>query len=619
MSIPEHLNDSPFIVAPNLGCPRILSIDSSGTYRFSTIVLGHKTDDTVNIGKALKGNISVQPLLPKFENGRAVRGVPVGMSVEGVERLSSMVLDYLKDPDGTAFYRFWPGIVNEKVFGNRDQFFRANFSFELPGEYSPGNSGVHFLLLDLLQQFPHGFVRNNNHAVCITTRNWDESLTFYHATDLHVSDRNDRILSVIKRKMQKAAARKWAKFQERLRKGETEPLEERYVNINNNLRRFVRKCNGDALGGSLDLVVFTGDLIDFCIPSSGGKSVVKFQYENTNWAKLKDILIGLDENPDSDALPPEELYVPLFTTPGNHDYRAYHYSINWGKLYRLLGLKAAEAWHYSDPVPATPPTSIIHATKCLLGYWQEFSPFEDLGFTLGDNLFLVMDSGADSVLSFRDLVSGEPALTGFSNEQVMWLNSTMQFFDENPSQIFAFFHAPVVNFGPVVKVLEKIKAFFKRTEVLTEEGLKEHHLLEVGIPDPRMDIFVDLKHGTISNNWDRFLEFALQYRVITVNGHTHQVREFRGTKTTKPTHAYRAIPFILKKVENPMAIYYDDYSAQDHEPDWYERNKPFFLQTSALGPNSYRKKKNCGKYRAFRIRGGKIEGFEVESVWKKVL
>ncbi|GAH95053.1 unnamed protein product, partial [marine sediment metagenome] len=38
-------------------------------------------------------------------------------------------------------------------------------------------------------------------------------------------------------------------------------------------------------------------------------------------------------------------------------------------------------------------------------------------------------------------------------------------------------------------------------------------------------------------------------------------------------------PFILKKLENPAAIYYDIYSEQYNNPEDIENNAPFVVQT----------------------------------------
>jgi 3',5'-cyclic AMP phosphodiesterase CpdA len=129
---------------------------------------------------------------------------------------------------------------------------------------------------------------------------------FMHATDIHVSERLDGF-----RRILQAA-------------GRTEAAEH-YNNFNDAFRDVIRYANVLYRKGVLDLIIMTGDVIDYVheknhTPGAGG-----------NFALLKAMLLGLSPYPDRPAgnEPPEELLVPTFITPGNHDYRLYPYALGF--------------------------------------------------------------------------------------------------------------------------------------------------------------------------------------------------------------------------------------------------------------------------------------------------
>ena len=86
---------------------------------------------------------------------------------------------------------------------------------------------------------------------------------------------------------------------------------DRLLNWNDRFRGFVRFANALHDAGQLDVIVATGDLIDF-------------QFETTDdpWAAallfLRELVLGTAPAPTSNV---EELRVPILMTPGNHDYR----------------------------------------------------------------------------------------------------------------------------------------------------------------------------------------------------------------------------------------------------------------------------------------------------------
>ena len=70
------------------------------------------------------------------------------------------------------------------------------------------------------------------------------------------------------------------------------------------------------------------------------RKLVDFEYERSNWKVFKDILLNFPQEKKRGMVMGEELLCPVFTIPGNHDYRPFHYDIRWGGLYRKIGLNA---------------------------------------------------------------------------------------------------------------------------------------------------------------------------------------------------------------------------------------------------------------------------------------
>ncbi|GAB4315656.1 MAG: hypothetical protein Kow0069_17530 [Promethearchaeota archaeon] len=581
-------------------------------------------DDDVGGAARLKSNVEKRlhlvPLLSELEGRRAARGEPVPLEVVRASTLPPGESYFATHAGSPLRSRLHPNLLGESTLGGGRVLHEVVAEFEWDASVTP-LTGANHTLFDLVQdrdEVPS--VRVNYHAVCVT-RGDPANATFWHVTDLHVAKRNDVILSEVLKELRGSSSERAQEFVDKLRRTKGVPLEERFVNINDNLRRFVTRSNEAARRGQLDLVFATGDLVDYCIPSDGGSSVTDFRYENTNWVKLHDLLLGRDGMPPESSESGEELLVPLVTTVGNHDYRAYHYSIQWGGLFRLVGLRFLEALCYKDSVPATPVTALVHGPKCLSGYWREFSPFADHAFQWGDSVaFFSLDTGKDSFLAFRDLLLGGPALDGLSDRQVDWLHWNLSALGSVPPQVFVFMHAPAVNVAPRSKAWEKLRAFFarKKTPVkeLVEEHLKESYLRSAGLQDPRVDALVDCKHGTITKNWDAFLAFAWETRAVVLAGHTHRVKEFRGAAAEQKTSTLTAVPFVPTKVENPLALYFDDYSSRRPPPTpaWLEENKPFFLQTNACGPNSYRGKRPGGGFRELQCRGGRLASFGIRTL-----
>ena len=136
------------------------------------------------------------------------------------------------------------------------------------------------------------------HSVYARTE-W-RNFRFIHATDMHVSRRCDQHHSKL------------------ISLGLTEGARA-HNNYNEGLRDLIRHANRLHAAGSLDLIVATGDLVDY-------------QYEDDdqsrgggNFAYFQKILLGTAPSPT--GTPVEELHTPIFVTLGNHDYRRAAYKL----------------------------------------------------------------------------------------------------------------------------------------------------------------------------------------------------------------------------------------------------------------------------------------------------
>jgi hypothetical protein len=121
-----------------------------------------------------------------------------------------------------------------------------------------------------------------------------------HITDVHVARRIDSFRGIL------------------LERGLTESAQN-LTNWNDRFRGFVRYANYMHDIGVLDVIVATGDLIDYIYETGD-------QEAGTNNAVfLRNLILGQAPGPEFQDV--ERLRVPIFMVPGNHDYRLHPYRI----------------------------------------------------------------------------------------------------------------------------------------------------------------------------------------------------------------------------------------------------------------------------------------------------
>ncbi|MFX0001540.1 MAG: metallophosphoesterase family protein [Candidatus Hodarchaeota archaeon] len=562
---------------------------------------------------------------------RLHRGKPILPKIIGIKQFSVTPIQNISSIEDLDPQEF---LIKNQIFGELNKFYEVKIAFTLNKEVLKFLKERNFVMFDIN-------CSNNRisyHSLVISKQKWND-FTFVHATDLHLAERNDRIYEIIKKWTESSIKEgvedffKTVKKKLKIKKKKSEkeeilsdlkiPLRKRLINPNNQFRRFIKLMNRKVLRNDLDFIVITGDIVDYTILSRISKKLrklglaTKFSYEDSNWQIFKNILLNIPSKETYKGLiRGEELNCPIFTTVGNHDYRPFHYDLTWGEMYSKIGLNASEAIALNEMFSASPITALTKTSLALKGYLSEINSSFDYSFMLGDNLFIVLNTGSDSFKNVRDLITGHPSVTGISYKQIKYLENLINNVIKNDTNTFLFLHGPPLNTGGKkysINIFEKKGSRFI-TQKLNE--FKESLIRKLGKPisAARIDGLFNMKYGSVSSNWEKLVEFCKDYCVLTLSGHTHDSKEFRLEDAEKKSSVYDAPPFRLKKIENPAAIYYDDYSELYSDAKSIRENGPFVVQTPALGLGSYKNPDTAGGYREIVVKGCKLSSFKIKFI-----
>jgi hypothetical protein len=625
----DYYKVNPVLIAPNLGKPQIITFpkdakEDSDFIHCELLFISNYSSTDEFIKSKIDGLIYIEPIIRmNEETRRGIRGDPIYGKIDSVMKAPilplrdpELILNYEQEsPRGDS--------VRENIYADKNTYFLVKFSFKFTHALKSVIDREGFVLLDLTQKFSddNHLMKINYHAIVVTNQTW-ENFTVIHATDLHIANRNDEILSVLLQKYDKSIAKTLLTIYDFISKRENEQLEDRFINPNNNLRHFIKIMNMLKQKKALDFIILTGDIIDFCIRSDGGDSVTSFDFPNTNWSVFYNIILNLpltfrkDLNPIG-LLPGEELLAPIFTLTGNHDYRSYHYDLRWGYA-KVVNIRQTEIMYYQDVVPANPVSALYVNRKSLLGYNQYLNPYLDYWLKLGDHLFLMMDTGFDDAKSTKDLFMGSPAATGFSDDQIAFIENCIKYKAGPRGMRFAFFHAPNINPLPIFSMTREVRENYLRNGLKSLSDFKEDSLKKITKGEARADYYLNFKHGTIANNWDKTLKIFNDNRCIVFNGHTHLFFEARTEKTNNHSEFEDNALFVLKKtMQVPVAIFFDDYSIKYKDPNFFIQKMPFHLQTPSLGVADYTfasPNKSRGPFRVIKVKDNKIESFRIDFI-----
>ncbi|MFW9882579.1 MAG: metallophosphoesterase, partial [Candidatus Thorarchaeota archaeon] len=221
-------------------------------------------------------------------------------------------------------------------------------------------------------------------------------------------------------------------------------MRKRLINPNNQFRKFIKLMNRKALKNELDFIVLTGDIVDYTISSKLTKKIGKideFRYEDSNWQTFKNTILNFPlKEKYKGVVRGEELNCPIFTTIGNHDYRPFPYDLTWAEMYKKIGLNASEAIALNEMFSASPITALTKTSSALKGYISEINSSLDFSIMLGNNLFIILNTGADSFKNIRDLITGHPSVTGVSYKQILYLENLINNQISKDVNTFLFLH-----------------------------------------------------------------------------------------------------------------------------------------------------------------------------------
>ncbi|MFX1258612.1 MAG: metallophosphoesterase [Promethearchaeota archaeon] len=524
-------------------------------------------------------------------------------------------------------------LIKHKVFRNLDKFYKVLIEFDLSEEVLEFLKRRNFVMFDIVLKNRRTQNQIQYHSIVVSKQEW-RNFSFVHATDLHLAERNDRIYGIIKKWTKmfnevyvNAALKEQKKYFENIGKIEDDwlkteeihkPLKKRLVNPNNQYRKFIKLMNKKVFQNDLDFIALTGDLIDFTILSKIPKDERIFDYDHTNWKIFKDITLNLPQKKRKGMRKGEELLCPIFTIPGNHDYRPFHYDMRWGALYRKMGLKASEAIALNDKFLAVPITAIVKSTRALKAYWAEINPSLDFYFRLGNSNFIFLNTGSDSYKNFADLITGHPSLTGVTNRQIQYLeNIVRDKIDQDNDNTFLFLHGPIINTKKKIGLIKRVKKKFGKRILTKIEEFRESILKKLGRKPSkiRIDKKFNIRYGTVSTNWEKLIKFCKDYCILTLNGHTHALKEFRLVDQEEgKSKIFKSRSLNLKKSEKPVAVFYDIYSDIFTNATDIENYGPFVVHTPALGLGGYRKPRLTGAFREINIEDGKLASFKVKYI-----
>jgi len=248
--------------------------------------------------------------------GRPEIAIPTQLSIASFTTLvlPGVAWNWIQSADPEFFTHLWQGRLILQSIPNRVRVPLAveiasvspyantdSVVIELRITLGPGATMADRTLYDIAIMRPNGTTAVMSPHCVYAKTDWTH-FGAMHATDIHVTERADE-------------------YHRRLVElGRTESLQN-YNNYNEAFRDTIHYANKLHQQGILDLIIITGDLVDY--------QFEEWQNPQTHWGNFlyfDKIIRAAIGSPLNRSI--EELRVPMFTTLGNHDYRQ--------KAYKLL-------------------------------------------------------------------------------------------------------------------------------------------------------------------------------------------------------------------------------------------------------------------------------------------
>jgi len=654
----------PIVIKPNFGQPVLINLrdfkKEDGSYlkniTFDALIIVIPNQTIQEILESFHANLYMQPILKdngEFSKRRGEKFLLNILEIEKIEKLDFRDQPVLEEDHCILWDIFNTLLQIDKVFGERSALYKIKIEIKIPLIRNIGNliknSGRSYILFDLVHDIPNLLEdKINYHSIAIYDKDWSD-FKFIHASDFHISRRNDFILNFLKEKTRARIVR-YENRESKLQKLDKLVLtrdfefrdgfqEEKYkklrfakFNFNFHLRKLINYINYQVSTNDLDFVLMTGDLIDYLNIARGN-----YQYEN-NFQVFMDILLGinkgLDKVPylgkDDEFINKQEIMCPIFTTVGNHDYRKGHYGMRFGQIHKIFGMTHSDIKGYYDTKFFDYIFAIYSKDKFLKEYFRYFNPNLNFKVKIGDDYsFIFLDTGQDSLADMHDLLKGGPSTKGIKEYQVDLLRTYIRL--SYNKKIIVVMHTPPISPNLSFTKRRKLKKKFKikgrslKWSDLYEDNLKRY------IGSARLDRILNLKYQTIMYNWSTLLKiFTGSDKIIRrkvdliLCGHTHTLKEYRLKEAQETERINFGFWFLPIYIEVPCEVYTSKYrdiftSFNDflELKIWYDVNKPFVFQTQAIGPISALFKFKPPGFRYFNVKDNQITEVKVVSLHLK--
>ncbi|MFX0044204.1 MAG: metallophosphoesterase family protein [Candidatus Hodarchaeota archaeon] len=506
-------------------------------------------------------------------------------------------------------------LKEEEVFGKRNDLFKIIFEInEIKNiEALFDESDRNLLLFDIIHRVPNiNEEKINFHSLALINKDL-ENLKFIHATDLHIARRNDFISNFLKHKARdkvkkqnkvskipRTAKGSILKRDFEFKKGfqlyRFNELRTAKYNFNYHLRKLISFANDN----QIDFILFGGDLVDYVEPANFDED-----YKN-NFHVLFDILLGLNKGlnkppflvKDKEYINKKEILCPIFTIPGNHDYRRGYYNIKLGNIHKIFGVTRKDIKNYEDYKDFSYMKALYSKRRFLKDYLGFFNPNLNYKVKIGNLNIIFFDTGRDSIADIHDLIRGAPSTRGLKDYQIDLLRAYVKLCKNE--KIIILMHTPPVS--PNLSILKRRK--YRKKLKLKYRKLKWSDFYEDNIKkklgSSRLDTLFNLKYETIMYNWPDLLRILtgsdkiIKRKVdVILCGHTHTIKEFRLKEAKQVEAESLSIGYLITPIfiDVPCEVYtdkYRDYFNKFENPMdlkiWFDVNKPFIFQSQALGP-----------------------------------